>query len=592
LDKYNVEKKEGEEFLISKDCELETILELAHEIKKIDPDIILTKGGDQFLFPQLLYRAKINKINFQLITNLNREPNQEFLQEKFKYFLKDNLLSDNTSSSSSSSFISYGQIHFRPNPFYLYGRIHIDIETSFIYKEARLEGLSEISRICRILMQIASRATIGRCLSSLYFYNAGKKGILVPWKPTTSEIFKRFTELLNADKGGFIFESKPGAYEKVAEFDFVSLYPNIMLKKNISSETINCNCCLLHLDLDNRVPGLEHIYHICKRRAGIVPSSLSIVLERRSEYKKRKNNMGCQKNTKLKERYDKRQAALKWILVTSFGYLGFNNSKFGRIDAHIAVCAFARDIMLKISKIVESHGFEIIHGIVDSIWIKRNNVKSVNGFDNYKSYENLKKDIEDKTGFSISFEGTYKWIVFDSSKGNSDLPALNRYFGIFQDGTIKTRGIEARRHDIPSLFAKFQGELLQSVSTKNSIKDIIKIIPDLEGIYKRYRDLIYYKKVHFSELVFTKRISKDSDEYFNKERKTIESCVIQLLSNNGKSLFAGQEIKFIITDFYNKNYMKRAIPIELIRDLNLNYDSTKYCKLLNDCYNSIIKYFK
>ena len=91
--------------------------------------------------------------------------------------------------------------------------------------------------------------------------------------------------------------------------------------------------------------------------------------------------------------------------------------------------------------------------------------------------------------------------------------------------------------------------------------------------------------------MFTKRISKDSDEYFNK-RKTIESCVIQLLSNNGKSLFAGQEIKFIITDFYNKNYMKRAIPIELIRDLDLNYDSTKYCKLLNDCYNSIIKYFK
>jgi hypothetical protein len=29
--------------------------------------------------------------------------------------------------------------------------------------------------------------------------------------------------------------------------------------------------------------------------------------------------------------------SLKWILVTSFGYLGFNNAKFGRIDAHIAV---------------------------------------------------------------------------------------------------------------------------------------------------------------------------------------------------------------------------------------------------------------
>ena len=96
----------------------------------------------------------------------------------------------------------------------------------------------------------------------------------------------------------------------------------------------------------------------------------------------------------------------------------------------------------------------------------------------------------------------------------------------------------------PPLFAKFQEELLQFISTKNSINDITKMIPNLEEIYKRYRDLIYYKKVHFSELVFTKRISKVVINIsLTKKRKTIERCVIQLLSNNGKSLFAGQEIK-------------------------------------------------
>ena len=219
---------------------------------------------------------------------------------------------------------------------------------------------------------------------------------------------------------------------------------------------------------------------------------------------------------------------------------------------------FVKDI-----KIVESYGFEIIHGIVDSIWIKRNNEKRVNGFDNYKSYENLKKEIEDKTGFSISFEGIYKWIVFDSSKKDdlNDLPALNRYFGVFQDGdTIKTRGIESRRHDTPPLFIMFQEELLQKISCADSIDDIKRMIPILEDIYKKYIDLIYYKKVHFSELVFTKRISKNSDGYFNKRRKTIESCVIQLLSNNGKSLFAGQEIKYIISDFHNKNNLKELFP--------------------------------
>ncbi|HXT84613.1 MAG TPA: DNA polymerase domain-containing protein [Verrucomicrobiae bacterium] len=66
-----------------------------------------------------------------------------------------------------------------------------------------------------------------------------------------------------ADKGGFVFGTKTGAYDNIAEFDFVSLYPSIMFKKNISYETINCHCC--KYKLDNKVPGLEHLYYICKK---------------------------------------------------------------------------------------------------------------------------------------------------------------------------------------------------------------------------------------------------------------------------------------------------------------------------------------
>ena len=291
------------------------------------------------------------------------------------------------------------------------------------------------------------------------------------------------------DKGGFVFESKPGAHDEVAEFDFVSLYPNIMFRKNISYETINCECC--KYETDNKVPGLEHLYYTCKKRRGIVPLSLKIVLDRRAEYKKRKNNITNQENNELKNSYDNRQAALKWILVTSFGYLGFSNSKFGRIDAHIVVCAFARDILLKTSKIAENHGFEIIHGIVDSIWIKNDNINNVMKIKPYLKI--LKKDIEEQTGFSISFEGIYKWIVFDSSKKiQPELPALNRYFGVFEDGIIKSRGIETRRHDTPPLFIKFQNELFKTMSDYNSITTIKQNLHNLKNIYKKYKDSNFY----------------------------------------------------------------------------------------------------
>jgi DNA polymerase-2 len=602
FDKENNDVKEN--FIVLKDDEQETLLEFSHQVKRLDPDIILTNGGDQFLFPQLLYRAKINKIDYQILKNLNREPNIDFLLEnKYKPILNSNFCENSNDASSSSSFISYGKVYFKPRPVYLYGRIHIDSNNSFIYKENGLDGLAEISRVCRIPLQLASRSTIGKCLSSLYFYNAFIKDVLIPWKPQVSECFKTFNDLLTVDKGGFVFESKPGLYEKVSEFDFVSLYPSIMFKKNISSDTINCNCC--KYELDNRVPGLENIYHICKRKTGIVSLSLKTVLDRRLEYKKRKkdgyfcsdfsNNIN-----ELQNCYDNRQSALKWILVTSFGYLGFSNSKFGRIDAHIAVCAFARDILLKTSKVVENHGFEIIHGIVDSIWIKKRNTtivdeNSVKYKDDKIIYEELKKEIEETTGFSISFEGIYKWIVFDSSKedNSNDLPALNRYFGVFEDGnTIRTRGIEARRHDTPPLFAKFQKALLQKMSCADSIDDVRRMMPLLEGIFKRYNEIIYNKKVHFSELVFTKRISKDSEGYLNSKRNTIENCVVNILFDYGKSLSAGQELRYIITDFYNKNSVKRSLPIELVGDSNTAYDITRYCKLLHDNYVSIIKYFK
>ena len=174
----------------------------------------------------------------------------------------------------------------------------------------------------------------------------------------------------------------------------------------------------------------------------------------------------------------------------------------------------------------------------------------------HHDYLNLKKDIEDKTGFQISIEGIYKWIVFDSSKENPELPALNRYFGVFEDGTIKSRGIEARRHDTPPLFIKFQNELLQTISCANNIDEAIRMLPALENIYNKYQHVICSKKVFYLDLIFTKRISKNSDEYSN--RKTIESCVIQLLLNKGKLIHAGEEIKYIITDFYSKIHLRES----------------------------------
>src|SRR5690348_17206654 len=112
-------------------------------------------------------------------------------------------------------------MYFKPTAIKLLGRIHIDCKSCFIWNEENdLHGIYEIARVCRMPMQTASRASIGRCMSSLQFYNATKRGLLIPWKPTMAEAFKPRNELLIGDRGGLIFEPEIGVYENVAELDF------------------------------------------------------------------------------------------------------------------------------------------------------------------------------------------------------------------------------------------------------------------------------------------------------------------------------------------------------------------------------------
>jgi DNA polymerase, archaea type len=566
----SVKQEEGEHiaFEIYNESEYDIIKALEREVARVNPDFIFTEDSDSFTFPYLIHRAEVNDTNL----TLSRE----------QLPLKRSVIKEGT------SYFSYGRVYFKPTTVKLHGRIHLDKSNSFVWNESGLHGLYEIARICRIPLHTASRASIGKCLSSLQCYYATKKGILIPWKPTLAEHFKSMQELLIADRGGFIFEPEiVGVHENVAEFDFVSLYPNIMLQKNLSAETILCDCCP---NSKTRVPELE--YNICEKRTGIVPISLDIVLQKRAKYKQLLLKSTIT-NPKLRTIYDARQNSLKWILVTSFGYLGFNNAKFGRIDAHIAVCAFARKILLQAAKIAERHGFRVLHGIVDSLWIKKRNSEDNNSDDddNYDGYVSLKESIEKETGFAISFEGIYKWIAFTHSKTNSLLPVPNRYFGVFDDGSLKIRGLEARRHDTPILFSKCQNEILKIMAAGNNIREVkVLLMPKVTDTFQKYCQLLKQGKVPLEELVFSKRLSKDSNEYLT--RNTIENDVLAQLAMEGKHLKAGQILKYVMTDYYTKHYSKRrAMLVELIDKNATTYDVRKYIELVAETCNSVTEPF-
>ena len=560
IDYIEIQKYSNDEIIrIEENSETDIFCKLMKQMAKTNADFVLTDDGDSFTFPYLIERAHSNNIKLEL----GREKDSAGLIKPAK---------------EGTSYFSYGKIFFKPSTVKLPGRIHIDTDNSFIMAESGLPGLYELARICRMPFHTASRASIGKCMSSLQFYHADKKNVLIPWKPTLAEHVKSLDELLIADRGGMILEPRIGVHENVAELDFVSLYPSIMQKMNISAETVFCQCCP---DSKLLVPGLDNYYR-CEKRRGLVPTALEILLNKRKIYKRLRNSTT---DAKLKEMYNARQTALKWVLVTSFGYLGFNNAKFGRIDAHIAVCAFDRQILIRTIRTAEQQGFKILHAIVDSIWVqKKDGQKKARSED----YEALKQAIENETNFDISLEGVYKWIAFVPSKSNDIVGVPNRYFGVFEDGSLKLRGIEARRHDTPIFFSDYQQLILNMLSEADTVSEVKAMFPNIMDIFQNHLKLLKERRVNLNNLAFTKRISKNYDEY--QDRNTVENNAILNLSRGGKSLRAGEILKYVITDYYRKYSKKRSIPIELVNS-QTRYDVKRYCEILEDVTNTVTEPF-
>ena len=250
------------------------------------------------------------------------------------------------------SYFSYGRTFYRAPTRRLYGRVHIDEGNTFILRESGIEGLVEVARCCRVPLHRAARSSIGTSMSSLQNYQALKDGFLVPRNKHVGEVFKSAYQLLVGDRGGFVYEPRMGFHEGVGEVDFSSMYPSLMAKYNISAETVLCVCCP---DSSLRIPELG--FHICEKRKGIVPKVLEFAVEKRLSYKRLVKET---KDERLREVYDKRQTALKWILVTCFGYLGYKNAKFGTVDGHMGVCAFGRETLLNASYLAEKRGFEVM----------------------------------------------------------------------------------------------------------------------------------------------------------------------------------------------------------------------------------------
>ena len=572
---FDVDGKER--FEVDGRGEEERILGAVDAIDGIDPDVVYISSRD---LSHVSKRARARGVEHEL--RLGRD--------------KTRVLS---TGKRGRSFFSYGTVYYKEPQQPLYGRLRLDPGNSFIYESsgglvtaggpgsdepgggdprsefdllhevspgevfgpvdihAGMNGLIEIARLTKIPVQKTSSTSPGTGISSMQLDQAYRDGLLIPWRKQEPEAFKSAMHLLESDRGGFIYEPSTGFHTRVGEIDFASMYPNIMERHNISPETVLCDCCRGDGDAP-RVPTCG--YHVCRRRKGIIPKVLKPLLEHRAHYKRLAKVGG-----RGAVRYDVRQRAIKWLLVCCFGYLGYKNARFGRVEAHQAVTSFGRDKLFRAVDVAEALGYEVLHGITDSLWLRKPGVGE-------EDYLELCRMVEERSGLSISLEGIYRWIVFVPSKMYPGVPVLNRYFGVFESGEIKVRGIELRRSDTPNVVKRAQWDMLQVLSSAVGREGYLDRLGRCLEIIRGYGDALREGRVDVRDLVISRRASKAPWEYSNLSHIAVSSLK---LHRAGRTVQPGQFVGYVITKASAENPWERAEPIEFFEE-DSRYDWRKY----------------
>jgi len=144
---------------------------------------------------------------------------------------------------------------------------------------------------------------------------------------------------------------------------------------------------------------------------------------------------------------------------------------------------------------------------------------------------------------------------------NEEVPVLNRYYGVFESGKIKVRGIEAARRDAPPLIGKAQRDMIKVLAKASNSEMFVKKIPEAIEVLRGHVERLRRRDVDVRDLIITKQLSMHPDRYAHDVFQTIAA---NQLMKEGMEISAGQTVRYLITDAENRRPNKRVKAVELI----------------------------
>jgi DNA polymerase I len=529
-----------------KNSDEELIEGLSEISQKFDPDVVFSFGGNTFDWPYLIKRANLTKA--KLSVGRDEGPARQSLYGHFSLTGRANVdlldfsgdlydvkiktvenvakfLGVEASTPTIDETEYYDRWTGHDNSA-LVGQMKAQAASVFNVGEDALDYTLQLSNLSALPPDQVLAAAVGFRVDNYLMMEAHRLGELIPAREELNII---------PYKGAIVLEPSVGLHDRVAVLDFSAMYPSLMVKYNISPDTL--------VDKAGKdvfeVPEVGH--HFRKNPPGLYKIVLSQLIASRQAAKREaaKTPRGTPEHKILKAR----EKATKVITNATYGYAGWAGSRWYSREVAESAAALGRDTINKSIDLAKNLGLKVLYGDTDSLFVQYEE-KLVNQFI---------KDIDKNLGLEINLGQLYKRILFTEAK--------KKYAGLLDDDELDVVGMEAIRGDWSNLARNVQNEVLRLVledanptRAKSYVKNLTK---DLESA-----------KIPKSSLVIWKTLTKRPDEY---EVNAPHVEVARKMAKEGWPVSVGDKVGFIITKKPGKLYQKAEPHFKVSPD-QVDYD--------------------
>src|SRR3990170_2560535 len=510
-------------------------------VRKADPDVITGYNIDGYDLPILEQRAKAHGITFlplsrdgQGITNIGERfwrahgriiadawwavklelhPKQETLDAVARWLLGegkgdvDRLHMEEEWKNNREKGLQYCMKD-------------AELALRILEKVTRLDKSMDLAVVSKLPVDDTFNSRTSTMIDSILIRAADRESVGVPMTRTGAG--------RKPIEGGYVHSLEPGLYEWVIALDFSSMYPSIIIEKNICFTTMS--------DAGTIESPIGVRFLNPQQRRGLLPRILADLMRQRREIKAK---MKSETDPERREYYDRLQFAVKILMNAFYGVLASSFYRFTDPKIGASITAFARENVKSVIAQLESDGIRVIYSDTDSIFLESPYK------DRERSIEFGRKIADRFTTAAATMEMERVFRTF-FSHGKKKRYAAKAVWPVEEE--LIVRGYEIRRTDAFNLQSEAQRRVFNRV-LDNDIEGSVRLAKELVADIRAGRipqDMIPEGADPLEPLVISRTVAEDS-RYVNPDSMS-NVLAARKMKELGYEVVPGMKVSWIVVD--------------------------------------------